>query len=185
MVRGLWTFQFHLPQLHSAKIRFKWLIIWRRMKGWRDGARAAAAGFVPLCAVWITRNGEIASNKNGTGKGQWRVLFNSLMSLSFSLTPHVTQVSLPCSAANQVKSHSCQRGSQVGNVLFRAPYSQLRVDLGLQSHGTELPLNIRTSPEIEQAGCGTCRVEREKAVSEKVIWVLMKRWWMGLRPRQQ
>lgn len=34
MVRGLWTFLFHLPQLHSAKIRFKWFIIWRG--GWED-----------------------------------------------------------------------------------------------------------------------------------------------------
>lgn len=38
-------------------------------------------------------------------------------------------MSRPCSAVNQVKSHSCQWGSQVSNVLFRAPYSQLRVDI--------------------------------------------------------
>lgn len=42
----------------------------------------------------------------------------------------VTQVSPPCSAAYQVKSRSCQRGSQVGNVLFRTPYSLLRVGRG-------------------------------------------------------
>lgn len=96
-----------------------------------------------------------------------------------STHPHVTQVSVPCSAAHQVKSHSCQWDSQVGNVLFRAPYSQLRADMGCKSWNWTA-LNNSPSPEIEQAGC-----EREKAGSEKAIWVLMKRWWMGLRPRQQ
>lgn len=95
------------------------------MKGWRDGAGAAAGSFVPHCVVWITRNGKIAPNKGRTGKGHWRVLFNSHPSIH----PYVTQVSCPCSAVNQVKSHSRQWGSQVSNVLFRPPYSQLRVGM--------------------------------------------------------
>lgn len=130
MVRGLWTFLFHLPQLHSAKIRFKWFIIWRGgwedegVEGWSRSSRRQLC--TSLCGLNNTERRDSAKQK----RNRKRPLESSFQQPHVSRPPPLTQVSLPCSAAKQVKSQSCQWSSQVGNILFRAPYSQLRAGGG-------------------------------------------------------
>lgn len=115
--------------------------------------RVGASSFVPLCVVWITRNSKITPNKRGTGKGHWRVPFNSPVSILLLPSTHV-HVSLPCSAANQVKGSICQWDSQMGNVLFRTPYSQLSTCTDWKFMEINHSLKNRTIPEIAKARPG-------------------------------
>lgn len=182
----------------------------RRMKGWRDGAGAAAAGgsFVPHCVVWITRSGEIAPNKSGTGKGHWRVPFSSSLSLSVSYSPRPL---LPL-------THPPMSCRWVLLPLMLPRWNEIPVHGGSQVSWCTLQSSLFLTKSIPGefffsfffGGGGACKVTglncseqqarprywadrmwelsslaREKTVSEKAIWVLMKPWWMSLRPRQQ
>lgn len=88
------------PAPLCQNIWFKWPIIWcSKVEDEKEGGQGTASSIVPLCVVWMKRNGKITANKSLTGKAQWRVPFSSVSSLLPSTVPSVMHVSLPRYAA--------------------------------------------------------------------------------------
>ncbi len=167
IIRGLWTFPFHLPQLHSAKIRFKWL--WEedeREVGWRWSSRRQLC--TSLCGLNNTERQDSAEQKRNRKRpmeSSFQQPHVALVLPDTSNHPHDTQVSLPCSAANQEKGHSCHRGSQVGNALFSTRCSQLRVDKDCKAVGLICFLTSGTAQKLCRRDVGLVKLR------ERRLWV--------------
>lgn len=123
MAKGLLNFL--MPLSHAAKTQFESPIIHRREeqdKRQSERIRSCCRQlFTSLCGLnakeWQDSTKQKPNRKRPL-ESSFQQLHVSFVLPRPSIRHHVTKVSFPCSGAYQVKSHSCQRGSQVGNVLF-------------------------------------------------------------------